>query len=125
MGKPKKKFIDETMSGFFDNGYYAEPAKNQTPPSTRYLQDLYGRMLQTQENKSSTFPLTHKDIMNGGVNSVYVAGEGRGFDFVPTYNGNVVLPEITVTPEGNGFYNPVHNQYWRKRKHLGGMCPIR
>lgn len=122
MSKPKKKFIDETMSGFFNNGYYAESAGNRTPNVSK---DLYNRMLDVQKNKSNSFPLTQNDIMSDNINAFYVAGEGRDFDFVPTYNGSVVLPEITVTPEGNGFYNPLHNQYWRKRKHLGGMCPIR
>lgn len=73
-----------------------------------------------------TLPLTEHQVNNNGVNAAFVIGEGRNTRTVPTYSGGALLPEITVTPRGNVFDDPINRlRYVRTLERRGGRVRLR
>lgn len=122
MSNPKKKVLNGVLDSF--EGHEALIGKrgqygNVIPNDVSY--DMFGRFLNLPDTPGTkAFPLNDREVNSGGINAMYVGGADRfnNANYVPTYKGTAVLPEITITPESSYFYNPIHDQAWKIRKSL-------
>lgn len=72
-------------------------------------------------NSFEEFELTDKGMDNSNYTLFGLNDGGQDPQAVMTYKGGIVLPELTVTPEGNYVYNPYDNiKMGRNKKAEGG-----
>lgn len=117
--KRKDGYIESYMNNFFDGTYYGYPS-NDVIDKKRTNKVFSGIM----SNKKS-FELDDDLINNNGINAAFVIGEGRNTKTIPTYRGGALLPEITVTPNGSYFNDPINGlKYVRSLKKHGGLGHI-
>lgn len=118
--KKRKNYTEEAMNHYFDGSYYAHPSNISTPDSI--TNDIFTGMMSNRR----TLPLTEHQVNNNGINAAFVIGEGRNTPTVPTYSGGALIPEITVTPKGTRFDDPINRvRYVRTLERRGGLIRFR